>query len=628
MRFGPYDLDPKSCELRKHGMRLKITGQPLQLLAFLLERPGELVSREDLRDRLWPENTFVDFEHSLNTAMKRLRRALEDDPERPQFVETVPRHGYRFIGIIEETRIEVPAAPQSFVAAPALPDATLEGTPVVQSEHRPLNWYWIVIPALVLALVGASAFYFLRGHPPAVTSIAVLPFVNANKDSNLDYLTDGLAGSIIEEVSHVHSINVVAWSLASRYRSVDPAEAGRTLRVSAVLTGTVARYGDLVVVRTELLDPATNRHLWGDEYKRNIADVLSIQSQINAGIAQHLRLQITTNEQQRLVTPHTGDPVAYDLYLKGRYYSAKGTREGLAKGLSYFQQATERDPKYAQAYSGLAFYYFVAMDWLLPPRDANEKARAAAEKALSLDDTLPEAHTMLGVVHWLYDWDWMKAESEFRRAIDLNPDYAPGHEFYGLFLASQGRGEEALRESRKAVALDPLSVELNTMLGQVLARNRQTDKSIEQFKKTIELDPNAWFPRLGLGFSYLQNHQFPEAIAELRGTIDLEKNPDVWGALGMAYGLAGKKAQALEVLQTLERQSRSGYVPPYDFAQVYIGVHDKDRAFEWLEEAQQERGFAAAWLGVTSETDSLRSDPRYADLLRKAGLSNSAVRTR
>jgi TolB-like protein/DNA-binding winged helix-turn-helix (wHTH) protein/Tfp pilus assembly protein PilF len=622
MKFGLFDLDASSGELRKQGIRIKVTGQPVQVLAFLIERSGELVTREELRNRLWPGDTFVDFDHSLNAAIKRLRRALEDDPENPLFIETVPRYGYRFIGTIDKAPVDLTTTP---LASPADPQAT----PAVGELENPAKRFrWprlVLLAAIIGILAGAATVPTFWRSPPAVNSLAVLPFSNSSGDENLNYLTDGIAGSIIDEVSHIRSVSVIAWSQASRYRSADPSAAGRTLKVGAVLTGVVARYGDTVVVRVELLDPSTSRHLWGEEYTRSIGDVHSIQGQLTSDVARQLHLQLDPSERQRLATPNTRDAEAYDLYLRGRYYSAKGTRDGLAKGLSYLQEATEKDPGYAQAYSGLAFYYFVAMDWLMSPAEANEKARAAAEKSLSLDDNLPEAHTMLGVVHWIYDHDWNSAEKQFRRAIELNRDYAPAHEFYSLFLASQSRGDEAVSEMRQALALDPLSVELNTMYGQVLARTRQTDSSIDQLKKTVELDPNNWFPRLGLGYSYLQNRQFPEAIAELRRTVLLESNPDVWGALGLAYGLSGQRKEAQRVLQTLELRSRHEYIPPYDFAQVYIGLHDNDHAFEWLEKARQAHGFAAAWFKVATEIDPLRSDPRYDELLRKAGFEPTPV---
>lgn len=632
MRFGPFELDSGSCELRKNGIRLKITGQPLQVLGVLIERSGAMVTREELRERLWTADTFVDYEHSLNTAIKRLRQALDDDPEHPQYVETVPRHGYRFIGAIEDEPGEQhhqsalrPGLSEQGLSDPDTAGPSVQGTSVASVQDSRLTWRWIGLSVVLAGLVATAALYFAKYFPASApprkttTSIAVLPFVNASGDSSLDYLSDGLADSVTDELSQLRGFEVVAWSLASRYRLNDPATAGRELKVGAVLTGTVTKNGDGVVLRSELLDPLTGRHMWGEEYTRSLPEVRSLQNQITSDIARRFGFPLTATGQQRLTKQHTDNPEAYEFYLKGRYYSAKGTKESLAKGLKYFQQATEKDPNYALAYSGLAYYYFVAMDWLLPPREANERSRAAAEKALSLDDTLAEAHTMLGVVHWIYDWNWVAAENEFRRAVELNPSYAPAHQFYGLYLASLDRGDEAVAESRRALALDPLSLELNGSLGQVLARTRHTAESIRQQQKTVELDPNDWFSHLGLGMSYLQSKQYSEAIMELNQAVRLENNSDVLGALGLAYGLAGDRSHAHKILEALERRSSNSYVPPYDLAQVYIGLGEKDNAFEWLEKARQDRGFAVAWFHVTTDMDSLRSDPRFRELLEPIG---------
>jgi TolB-like protein/DNA-binding winged helix-turn-helix (wHTH) protein/Flp pilus assembly protein TadD len=619
IRFGPFELDSASCELRKNSIRLKITGQPLQILGMLVERSGAMVTREELRERLWAADTFVDFEHSLNTAIKRLRRVLDDDPEHPRYVETVPRHGYRFIGVIETE----PGDQQDVQRPGFRVDGSPEFSPPVTSAEparsRKRTWVWIALLIVLSALLGSLSLRFLRPAPPRTTSVAVFPFVNASGDDNLDYLGDGLADNIIDQLSQLRGFDVVAWSLASRYRSKDPASAGKELGVGAVLTGSVTKDGNDVVVRSELLDPVTRRHLWGQEYTRNLADLRSLQFEITSDIARRLGLQLTDGEKQRLDKQRADNPEAYELYLKGRYYSAKGTKEGLAKGLECLQQATEKDPNYALAYSGLAYYYFVAMDWLLPPREANEKSRAAAEKALSLDDSLAEAHTMLGIVHWTYDWNWVAAENEFRRAIELNPSYAPAHQFYGLYLASLGRSDEAISESRRALALDPLSSELNGFLGQVLERTRHTAAAIRQQQKTVELDPNNWFSHLGLGFAYLQGKQYPDAIAELNLAVRLENNPDALGALGLAYGLSGDRSHAEAILLALQRRSAKSYVPPYDFAQLYIGLGDRDKAFQWLERARQDRGFAVAWLNVATDVDSLRADPRFKELLRPIG---------
>ena len=618
IRFGPFELDGGSCELRKNTIRLKITGQPLQILGMLLERSGAMVTREELRERLWAVDTFVDFEHSLNTAIKRLRRALDDDPERPRYVETVPRYGYRFIGVIETEPAHLDGPRPGFSVAGSAefsPRVALPGP--TRSPKR--TWAWITLLIVLSALLATLSLQLLKPAPPRTTSVVVLPFVNASGDENLDYLADGLADNVIDQLSQLRGFDVVAWSLASRYRLKDPASAGKELGVGAVLTGSVTKDGNNVVVRSELLDPMTGRHLWGQEYTRNLADLRSLQFEITSDIARRFGLQLTDVEKQRLGKQRADNPEAYELYLKGRYYSGKGTKEGLAKGLENLQQATEKDPNYALAYSGLAYYYFVAMDWLLPPREASEKSRAAAEKALSLDDSLAEAHTMLGIVHWTYDWNWVAAENEFRRSIELNPSYAPAHQFYGLYLASLGRSDEAISESRRALALDPLSSELNGFLGQVLERTRHTAEAIQQQQKTVELDPNNWFSHLGLGFAYLQGKQYPNAIAEFNHAVRLENNPDALGALGLAYGLAGDRGQAQAILRVLQQRSAKSYVPPYDFAQLYIGLGDKDKAFQWLEKARQDRGFAVAWLNVATDVDSLRSDPRFEELLKPIG---------
>ena len=621
--FGQFELDSQSCELRRDGLRLKITGQPLQLLELLLERPGSMVTREELRERLWSADTFVDFEHSLNTAIKRLRRVLDDDSEHPRYVETVPRRGYRFIAEIEIKPAEHPAAsPQLAIGLnqigpilPVLPESLLG-----RNRVKIRIWRSAIVPILVLFGLGVWMIVKLARRPAhQTTSIAVLPFVNETGDDRLDYVSDGLADDVIDELSKLHGFDVIAWSLASRYRLKDPLVAGQELKVGAVLTGTITRNGNRVFVRSELLDPMTRRHLWGEEYTRNLADLRSLEFEIASDIARRSGIQLSDTEKQQLSKQHTVDPEAYQLYLQGRFYSAKGTKEGLAKGLRFLQQATEKDPNYALAYSGLAYYYFMAMDWIMPPREAHEKSRIAAEKALSLDNSLAEAHMMLGIVNWLNDWKWDAAENQFRRALELSPSYPPAHQFYGFFLASLGREDEAIAEARHALVLDPLSLELNNALGQVLARGRRTQESVEQQQKAVDLDPNFWFSHLGLGMSYLQAGTFPKAIAELDKAYRLEPNSDVLGALGLAYGLSGDRDSGRRTLATLSQTSATSYVPPYDFAQIYIGLGDRGKAFEQLTKSREERGFAVVWLNVSSDVDSLRSDSRFKPLLAPIG---------
>jgi TolB-like protein/DNA-binding winged helix-turn-helix (wHTH) protein len=612
MRFGPYELDAAIGELRKSGVRLKVRGQPVQVLGMLLERPGTTVSRKEICERLWADETFVDFDHSLNSAIKRLRRALDDDPEHPQYVETVPNYGYRFIGILEPEEC-VPALVTAHVSA-------VEDSGEVSGFRKPSTWKWVVAAALLLGIVvAAMAMRWRQTTAPASNSIAVLPFSNASGDSRLDYLSDGIADNIVDELSQFHGFHVTAWSVASQIHSTDAAAIGRQLRVGAVLTGTLEKKGDALVVRSELLDPVTGQHLWGGEYERPPGSASSIQSQISSDIANRYKLKLTQTEKQSLAAKQSTNPEAYDLYLKGRYYSTKGTKESLKMGLAYFVEATEKDPKYALAYSGLAYYYFVAMDWILPPKEASMKARAAAEKAISLDGSLAEAHTMLGMVRWTDDLDWSGSEQEFRQAIVLNDSYAPAYQFYALFLASLGRNDEAIAASRRALSFDPLSVELNANYGQVLARTGHTDESIAQQQKTVALDPNDWFSHMGLGFSYLQAIQSQKAIVEFENALRLEENADVLGGLGLAYGLSGNRTKAEGVLRRLEQRSSVSYVPPYDFAQVYAGLGNKDEAFRWLDKAREDRGFGVVWLKVGTDMDTLRSDPRYDALLRSIG---------
>jgi TolB-like protein/DNA-binding winged helix-turn-helix (wHTH) protein/Tfp pilus assembly protein PilF len=594
----------------------------LEVLGVLVEHAGSLVTREQLRERLWQVDTFVDFEHSLNTAIKRLRRVLDDDAENPDYVETVPRRGYRFIGKIKTDPLPADSLLEPLVGAQRVAS---RGESTSKPPH--LNSRVGVLVVLALLLVASATWIGMRWSRRAsqrTTSIAVLPFINATGSDKLDYLSDGISAGVIDKLSMLHNFDVIAWSLASRYRMKDPSDTGRDLKVDAVLSGSVKRDGDFVTIRTELLDPRSRRHLWGEEYTRNVADVRSLQLDITSDLVRRLGLQLSSEEKIQIAKQHTTDPKAYELYLKGRYYSAKGTREDLAKGLGLLQEATERDPKFALAYSGLAFYYFVAMDWIMPPREAHQKAKLAAEKALSLDPSLAEAQTMLGVISWLDEWNWSAAENHFQRAIELNPSYSTAHQFYGFFLASAGREDQALAEIRRALALDPLSLDLNNALGQVLCRGRRTQECLEQQQKTVELDPNFWFSRMGMGMSYLQAQNYPKAISELNEALRAGPNPDVLGALGFAYASSGDRQNATKVLAKLRDISAQGYVPPYDIALIHIGLGERDQAFEELRAAREERGFAVVWLNVSSDMDTLRTDSRFKSLVAPIGLSASA----
>jgi serine/threonine-protein kinase len=484
------------------------------------------------------------------------------------------------------------------------------------------RWMWLAagIGALILAgSVGVSLYlYSGRGRP--IDSVAVLPFANASNDPNTEYLSDGLTESLINSLSELPKLRVMSRNSVFRYkgRETDAQTAGRQLGVRAVLTGRVVQRGDNLTISTELVDARDNSHLWGEQYNRRLADLLSLQEEIARQIAERLRLRLTGEQQKVLTKRPTENPEAYQLYLKGRYHAGRATKEGLEKGIQYFNQAIATDPSYALAYDGLAYDYRIASEWTLSPHDAMPKAKEAAKKALELDDTLAEAHASLAVVSDFYDWDWAGAESEFKRSIELKPNYALTHEFYGLYLVSIGRSNEGIAESERAVDLDPVSSETNTELGLVLYLAHRYGQAIEQLRKTTDLDPNYWYAHEYLGLAYEQQSQYPEAIAALQKAMELAgiiAEPTAF--LAHVYAVSGKRAEAQKLLDTLKERSRETYVPAYANATIYAGLGERDQALAWLERAYQERSSFMITLKVDAQRDSLRSDPRFHDLLRR-----------
>jgi TolB-like protein/Tfp pilus assembly protein PilF len=570
LRFGVFELDPRAGELRKKGMKIRLQEQSFQILTVLLERPGEVVTREDLQKRLWPADTFVDFDHSINAAVRRLRSALDDSAESPRFVETLPRRGYRFIGGKAQKK-------------------------------------------------GQS-----RKAPKVIDSLAVLPFENASADPDMEYLSDGITETIINSLSQLPKLRIVARSTVFRYkgRDVDPQRVGEELNVRAVLMGKVFQRGENLTIKTELVDLVNQSQLWGQHYNRKFTDILEIQAEISQEISDQLRLKLTRVEKAKLVRQHTDDTEAYLAYLKGRYYWNKRMEGvGFAKAIQYFNQALEKDPRYALAYTGLADTYgFADLYGGLPAKEAMPKAKAAAAKALALDDTLTEAHTSMGFVKFVFDWDWLGAEKEFKRAIDLDPRYSISHEWYSLCLLAQNRIPESLTEMKQAVTLDPLSLIMNTMLGGVFYLSRHYDEAIQQFERTFELDPNFILAHHWLGLAYEQKGMHKEAIGESRKVADVLPGYS-WplATLGYIYGASGDKQQAHLVIQKLKEASRPSYLCSYDIALVYTGLGEKGLALEYLEKACDERFLLLVFLQVEPCFDSLRSESRFQDLMRRIG---------
>jgi len=464
-----------------------------------------------------------------------------------------------------------------------------------------------------------------RARGRAIDSVAVLPLANASGDPDTEYLSDGITESLINSLSQLPKLRVMARSTVFRYkgRELDPQVVGRDLHVGAVVTGRVVQRGDTVVIGTELVDVANGWQLWGGNYNRKLSDIFVVQEEIAKEVTENLRLKLSREENARLKRRYTEKATAYQAYLQGRFYWNKRTEEGTKKGIEYFQQATEDDPGYALAYVGLADSYSTLGYYsFLPPREAFGKAKTAATQALELDDSLAEAHATLGNIKTHYDWDWPTAEREYRRAIELNPQYATAHHWYGLFNAAMGRFEEAEKEFRRALEIDPFSLIINTAFGNaVYFFSRQYDRAINQLRKTLELEPNFGHARWTLGMTYDAKGQFDDAIDELQRARPLFSNSrEIAGNLGHAYAMAGRREDALSILAELTELSKRSYVPSYSIALMHAGLGENDQAFERLERAYQERFSRLIYLNVDPELDSLRPDPRFDDLRQRLGL--------
>jgi serine/threonine protein kinase/tetratricopeptide (TPR) repeat protein len=457
----------------------------------------------------------------------------------------------------------------------------------------------------------------------AIDSLAVLPLVNASSDASAEYLSDGITESIINSLSQLPQLRVMARSTVFRYKGleVDPIEVGLALDVRAVMLGRVLQIGDQLVIKTELVDVADGAHLWGAQYNRKPEDILAVQDEISGEIYEKLRLRLTGEDhKKRLVKRHTDNTEAYQLYLRGRYHTSKATREGLQKGIDYFHQAIQIDPAYALAYSGLAEAFYGLSGAHQPPKEAMPKARAAALKALEIDDALAEAHASLALVKVFYDWDWTGAETEYRRAIELNPGYASAHHWYGWYLALMGRLDHATAEMQRAQELDPLSLEITADLGLSFFFARQYDRAIEQFRKALEMDQHFIWARFFIGWAKEQQGLIDEAIAEYRRAAEEEDALVIKAALGHAFAIGGRTDEAQAILSEFEQLSESMHVSPYDFAIIYTALGESEQAFAALERAYENRSEALVWLKVDPRLDPLRTTPEFIDLLRRVGL--------
>jgi TolB-like protein/DNA-binding winged helix-turn-helix (wHTH) protein/Tfp pilus assembly protein PilF len=623
IRFGVFELDLRSGELQKQGRKIRLEGQPVQVLMCLLENPGELVTREELHRKLWPADTFVNFEHGLNAAVKRLRQALSDSADNPRFIETLPRRGYRFVA-----PIQVVAVREEVPAASAISPEEVESAPIAAiSERRRWPHAGKMLGVALILVLGISVTLIIRSgtRPPLIRSLAVLPLENLSGDASQDYFSDGMTDELITELGQISDLRVISRTSVMTFKGAHKSlpEIARDLNVDAVVEGTVLRSGNQVRITAQLILAAADRHLWAKSYEGDLRDTFALQSQVARSIANEIRIALTPHEKAVLEATRHVNAEAYEDYLKGRFFWNKRTADGLGKAIGYFSQAVEKDHDYAPAYAGLADSYALAGDWqygVLPPSEAYPKAKAAAIKAITLDSTLGEAHISLAWCLDGFDWNWQAGGREFTRGIELSPGYATGHHWYGWHLAALGQHAEAVAELKKAESLDPLSLIISADLAEELLIAHRYDEAIQQCRKTMNMDPFFALAHYVLGEVFAQEHKYSEAIVELQKALELSPGSTAFTAnLANAYAASGMNDEAMRLLNDLKNQSHGELSNAPEIALVYVGLNEKDDAMAWLEKACAER-FNPGIL-MRPAFDPLRSDPRFQALQRRIGLT-------
>jgi TolB-like protein/DNA-binding winged helix-turn-helix (wHTH) protein/Tfp pilus assembly protein PilF len=631
VRFGTYEVSLQSGEVRKSGLRIKVQQQPLKLLKILLEHPGEVVTREELCSRVWPNETFGDFDQALNIAVAKLRTAFGDSAENPRFIETLTKRGYRFIADVSvvdpNARPRKPEPGGTIPGATEVEHALPAAGPAAARKGRLWTRHWgLVLLALVLG-VSILALWVFRSRaqtPTGIRSLAVLPLENLSGDPAQNYFADGMTDELITDLAQISALRVISRTSAMVYKDARKPlpQIARELNVDAVVEGSVLRSGDRVRITAQLIEARTDKHLWSQSYEGELRDTLAVQNSVARAIADQIRINLTPQEQAALRSVDVVNPAAYESYLKGRFFWNKRTADGLRVALAYFNQAIGEDPKYARSYAGLADTYALLGDWqyaAMPAKEAFPKAKAAAIKALELDSSLGEAHNSLAFVLDGFDWDLDAAGKEFRRAIELNPGYATAHHWYAWHLSLLGRYDKAIGEMRKAQNLDPLSLIINADLAELLVIAHSYDESMQQSLKTIEMDPNFALAHNQLAEAYIQKHMYGKALEQLQKAVQMSgDSPTIVANLARAYALSGKRSEAVQLLNGLKKRSELGNLSAPEIATVYASLGDTDQAMNWLEKAYNDRFNPGVLL--RPGFDPLRSDSRFQDLVHRTGL--------
>lgn len=613
-------------------MRIKVQQQPMRLLEILLERPGEVVTREELRSRIWPNESFGDFDQAVNVAIAKLRGALGDSAENPRYIETLPRRGYRFIA---DVAVANQPSPNLKLVPKVASSGAEERAPLAAegelAQPERLRWRSASIAlglVMALALLAWMAWTFLlSSQPPAnipgglasplssspVRSLAVLPLENLSSDSE-DYFADGMTDELITNLAQIHALRVISRTSVMVYRGARKPlpQIARELNVDAVVEGTVLRSGNQVRITAQLIHAPDDKHLWAASYEGDVRDTLALQKKVARAIAEQIRIQLTPQEAAGLEKVRAVSPEAYENYLRGRYFWNKRSADSVKKAVDYFNRAIAIDPNYPLPYTGLADIY----QW----SDRPQLARKAVQKALALDDQLAEAHNSLARLMYLFSRDWDGADREFQRALQLDYNYAPAHHWYSMYLALDGRKEQALTEAQKAYELDPLSPVVGANLAKILQEAGQHDKAIEQARKTLDLEPDSAVTHAVLGVIYEEKRMHAEAIAEYRKALQLGGPPgEIRGLLGYAYATSGNRADAEKMIAELKALLPGHAHAALDLAVVSAGLGDRQNALHWLEKAQEMHVSDLIGIGRDSRFAELRSDRRFQALLQRVG---------
>ena len=637
LRFGAFEADLQARELRKQGMQIKLQEQPFQVLVVLLEHAGEIVTREQLRQKLWPKDTFVDVDNSVNAAINRLREALGDSAESPRYVETLPRRGYRFVAPvtavatsdrslgfanapaeIAQTDRPVPS-PSPEIAEPALP-------PTQKKAHS--TRLIVLLGIVAMVVIGSIALVLSRGRvksQPAIRSLAVLPLKNLSGDPAQEYLADGMTEALIGRLAGIHDLRVISRTSVTRFKDtqLSAPEIARTLGVDALVEGSVIREGSRIRVNAQLIRAATDEHFWSEAYDRELRDVLSLESDVAQSIARKVEVTVTGKEHERLTAARSVSPEVYESYLKGQFALKKSTKRAeVEESIRYFEAAIKRDSTFAPAYLGLANAYRLLGSGFIgvPNSETRPKVLGAAQKALELDPELAEAHARLADLYQQL-FRWSDAEAEYKRALELKPNDAATHLEFAFWLVCHARMEEAVAWSQRARELDPLETS-SYRPGALLFYAHHYDEAIQEFHSELALRPDDAIALWYLGFVLMAKDHPEEAIPVLEKAFSLTgRNPAIIGPLVRAYAHAGRRADALRLLDELKQRGKKGYVPTAIFVHAYLGLGDYEEAFVWLEEAYKEKSNSLQFLKVHPFYDPIREDPRFKDLIRRVGLN-------